>query len=105
MTGEAPGGGNQPVLAGLGPVTWSPEDGVAYEVALEVIQQVVGAYSALIARERAAAAPDAELIDSWRGERRRWQERARSLSPDDRGTVDEVSAECAALLPALRAAR
>ena len=93
------------MLAGLGPVTWSPEDGVAYEVALEVIQQVVGAYSALIARERAAAAPDAEVIGSWRSERHRWQERARSLSPDDRGTVDEISAECAARLPALRAAR
>lgn len=44
MIGEVRGSdADQPVLAGLGPVTWSPEDGVAYEVALEVIQQVVGA--------------------------------------------------------------
>ena len=106
LTGKTAGRGEgEPVLAGLGPVTWSAEDSVAYEVALEVIQQVVGAYSALIAKEERKRAPDESRVGSWRGERRRWQERGRSLAPDDRREVERVSAECAVLLRGLRARR
>jgi len=105
MIGEVRGGEDQPVLAGLGPVTWSPEDGVAYEVALEVIHQVVGAYSALIAREESAVAPDESLIGTWEQEQGRWAGRGRNLSPADSRGVDHVTAECQALLARLRAMR
>ena len=106
MMGEARGGGeDRPVLAGLGPVSWSPEDGVAYEVALEVIQQVIGAYSALIAKEESRAASDASLIESWEQEQGRWAGRGRELDPADRRGIDQVVAECQALLARLRAMR
>lgn len=105
MTGSPVGGGGQPVLAALGPVAWALEDGVAYEVALEVIQQVVGAYSALIAKEESADAPNTLAIEAWEREQGQWVRTGRELSPADRTGVDRVTAECQALVAALRAMR
>lgn len=93
------------VLSRLGPVTWSWNDGVAYEVALEGINQVVGAYSGLIAREEASENPDTEAIESWRTARSEWVRERKALSPSDRAAVDQVRAESAALLAQLRAQR
>jgi hypothetical protein len=93
------------VLAGLEAATWSPEDGVAYEVALEGINQVVGAYSALIGREEASDTPDAAAIESWRTAQGEWAQKRRALSPVDRAGVDQVRAACSALLAELRGSR
>ncbi|MGW4759349.1 hypothetical protein [Streptomyces chartreusis] len=44
----------EPASAHMGAATWSSEDGTAFEVALEGINHVVGAYSRLTAEARAA---------------------------------------------------
>jgi hypothetical protein len=98
-------GEDESVLARIGTATWSPEDGVAYEVAVEAINQVVGAYSGLIGREEATDSPDATAIESWRTARGEWARRRRALSPADRAGVDRVLEECSALLPELRGRR
>src|SRR5262249_23688942 len=93
------------VLSRLGPVTWSWNDGIAYEVALEGINQVVGAYGGLIGRGGASDDPDREAIESWVAAQNEWEDKRESLSPADRIGVDRVKAECAALLAELRARR
>ena len=98
-------GEDESVLAGLQAATWSPEDGVAYEVALEGINQIVGAYSGLIGREEASDNPAAAAIGAWRAAQSEWARRRRSLSPDDRAGVEQVLEECAALLTELRGRR
>ncbi|MGW7648329.1 hypothetical protein [Streptomyces bobili] len=88
------------VLLTMGTATWSSEDGTAYEVALEGINHVVGAYTRLIGESEAANAT--ERADSLSGEQRRWAARRRTLTPADRAEVDAVTAECARLLAELR---
>jgi len=79
-----------PVLSQLQPFTWSTEDGVAYEAALEAINGAVGAYSALIAAEEAKPDPDPRVIAEARAgqaECARWREQ---LHPADRAAVAET---------------
>ncbi|MGW3100008.1 hypothetical protein ACWDCC_41960 [Streptomyces sp. NPDC001102] len=87
-------------LQNMETATWSPEDGTAYEVALEGINHVVGAYSGLIAEAETAA--DTERAEQLAAEQRRWAARRKSLTPADRAGVDAVTAECARLLRQLR---
>ncbi|MDX6282156.1 MAG: hypothetical protein QOH03_3227 [Kribbellaceae bacterium] len=77
------------VLAELGSASWSGEDAVRYEVALEGAGQVVGFYAGLIAREEAAGTPDSAAIAGWRDAQEAWAVRRRELTPLD---VDEVAA-------------
>ena len=88
------------VLRNMGTATWSAEDGTAYEVALEGINHVVGAYSGLIAEAETEA--DAARVENLTAERRGWAARRGSLTPADRAEVDAVTAECARLLAELR---
>lgn len=87
-------------LQNMGTATWSAEDGTAYEVALEGINHVVGAYSRLIAEAETAVAT--ERAETLSAEQRRWAARRKSLTPADRAEVDAVTAECARLLAELR---
>ncbi|WP_329417905.1 hypothetical protein OG802_35535 (plasmid) [Streptomyces sp. NBC_00704] len=87
-------------LQGMGTAMWSSEDGTAYEVALEGINHVVGAYSRLIAEAEAAGAT--ERVENLSAEQRRWAARRKSISPADRTEVDAVTAECARPLAELR---
>ncbi|MFF5189393.1 hypothetical protein ACFY30_37450 [Streptomyces sp. NPDC000345] len=80
--------------------TWSSQDGAAYEVALEGINHVVGAYSRLIAEAETAA--DAKRVESLTAEQRRWSARRVTLTPADRAEVDAVAVECSRLLAELR---
>ena len=100
-----PQGEDQSVVGRLGAVTWSPEDGVSYEVALEGINQVVGAYSRLIGREEASDSPDVAAIESWRTAQGEWVNIRKELSPADTDGVKRVRALCRTLLPELRAQR
>jgi hypothetical protein len=77
------------VLAGLGSASWSGEDAVRYEIALEGAGQVIGFYTELIAREQAAGTPDAAAIADWRRAQQAWAVRRRELTPSN---VDEVAA-------------
>jgi hypothetical protein len=88
------------VLQNMGTATWSSEDGTAYEVALEGINHVVGAYSRLIGEAEAADAT--ERAEALTAEQGRWAARRRTLTPADRAEVDAVTAECARLLTELR---
>lgn len=89
-----------PVLAGMGTASWPAEDGTAYEVALEGINHVVGAYSALISR--AERAGDAALASELTAAQRAWAARRVSLTPEDRAGVDAVTTESTQVLEKLR---
>ncbi|MFE7443790.1 hypothetical protein ACFU7X_25455 [Streptomyces chartreusis] len=93
----------EPASAHMGTATWSSEDGTAFEVALEGINHVVGAYSRLIAEARAADNND--QADALVAERAQWSRRRKGLSPADRAAVDTVTADSARLLEQLRAAQ
>lgn len=100
----APAGGRKSsdgVLAGLGKSTWSEEEGVSYEVALDIVNEVVGAYSGLIGREEAAPSPDAAKIANWRQAKLAWAQKRRELSPTDPQAVASVRREAAYLLRTL----
>jgi hypothetical protein len=78
------------VLSQLQSFTWSSEDSVAYEAAIEAINGAVGAYSALIAAEEAKQQPDQSAISDaqeGRAECARWREQ---LDPADRAAVAET---------------
>ncbi|MFI8101232.1 hypothetical protein [Streptomyces sp. NPDC086023] len=88
------------VLGSLGPAAWSEEDGRAYEVALDGINQVVGAYSGLIAA--AERAGEADRVRGLRQEQARWSAKRLDLTPADRQEVDAITAEAAGVLRGLR---
>ncbi|MDX2692188.1 hypothetical protein [Streptomyces ipomoeae] len=88
------------VLSSMATATWSAEDGTAYEVALEGINHVVGAYSGLI--DEAKTAHDTARAETLIAERRRWAARRESLTPARRTEVDVITAECSRLLAQLR---
>jgi hypothetical protein len=92
-----------PVLSQLQGFTWSSEDSVAYEAALEAINGVVGAYSALIAAEGAKSEPDQAVISAARDgqtECARWREQ---LDPADRAAVAETRRRFSQLASEVRA--
>ncbi|MFD0151143.1 hypothetical protein ACWGQ4_02345 [Streptomyces sp. NPDC055721] len=90
-------------LANMGTASWSAEDGTAYEVALEGINHVVGAYSRLIAR--AEEAGDADRAAALAAEQSAWAARRKILTPQNRAEVDTVTDESAQMLTQLRSAR
>jgi hypothetical protein len=51
-------------LEDLQPFAWPDEQSVSYEVALELIGQVVAGYEALIDREQSKVSPDAEAVNA-----------------------------------------
>jgi len=93
------------VLSQLQSFTWSSEDSVAYEAAIEAINGAVGAYSALIAAEEAKQEPDLEAIataQSARADCANWRER---LDPADREAVAETRRRFSQLARDVRDAR
>jgi hypothetical protein len=86
----------------LASFTSSEEEAVAYEVALEHINEVVGACSARIARERARPDPDRDAIAAWLAEQGRCAEVRRGLDPSDHAAVARVRKEYAVLARLLR---
>jgi hypothetical protein len=94
MVEYRPGMGAHPgVLTELGQAPWSAEEAVAYEVALEGVNQVIAFYSGLIGQEESAAEPDSAAIAGWRGEQQAWAARRRRLSPLDTEAVRSIRDE------------
>ena len=93
--------GSQSILDGLGKASWSEEEGVSYEVALDMVNEVVGAYSGLIGREEASPSPDTAKIAAWRQAKVVWAHKRRDLSPADPQAVQAVRREAADLLRTL----
>ncbi|RKE05000.1 hypothetical protein [Streptomyces sp. TLI_171] len=91
----------EPVLSTIGTASWTYEEGIAYEVAVEGISQVVGAYTGLIAAARNTH-PDSPAVANWREQQQIWERRRRDLHPGDTQRVADVRAECKALLARLR---
>ncbi|MFF5787971.1 hypothetical protein ACFY8P_23780 [Streptomyces sp. NPDC012693] len=91
------------VLAHTGTASWTAEDGTAYEVALEGNSHVVGAYSGLIAR--AEETGDADRAAELTAAQGNWAARRKTLTPEDRSEVDELTAESARVLQQLRSER
>lgn len=83
------------IVGQLPPYTWSDEESVSYEAAVEAINEVVGACSARIADERAKAEPDASAIATWSDERRRCHELRQRLDPTDHEQIARVRRESA----------
>jgi hypothetical protein len=92
---------NPSVLAGLQPFTWSNDESVAYEVALEMISQAIGCYTALIERERRGE-NRAELIEQWDDAQTESARQQRELDASDPAEVARVRDEYAALVRKLR---
>ncbi|MGW2210782.1 hypothetical protein [Streptomyces sp. NPDC001781] len=88
---------NEPVIGNLPPHTWSSEQSVAYEAAIEAINGVVGAYSRLIAD--AEHRPDAQdTVAEYRRLRTACQQQRRGLRADDVQAVARVRADYATRL-------
>jgi hypothetical protein len=93
------------VLEGLRPFGWSNEESVSYEVALELITQVVAEYNGLIYKERAKEFPDAERIAAWTASKQEYIAQRRALQVDDTASVAIFHAESTRLLHELRTSR
>jgi hypothetical protein len=93
------------VLEGLRPFAWSNEQSVSYEVALELISQVVAEYNGLISRERAKESPRTERIAAWTASKQEHIAQRRALQVDDTASVARLHAESTQLLHELRTSR
>lgn len=94
----------EPITGSLEPYVWDSEAAVAYEAAVEAINGVVGAYSALISREekRSAESRDATAISEWHRLQGECQQTRQGIDPDDAEQVRAVRSEYAARLRELR---
>ncbi|MFE4634805.1 hypothetical protein ACFRJ1_15705 [Streptomyces sp. NPDC056773] len=93
---------SEPVIGHLRPYAWSSEQSVAYEAAIEAINGVVGAYSALIA-DAESRTSTADEIAEYRRLRTECQQERRSLRAEDGENVDRVRTTYAARLRELTA--
>jgi hypothetical protein len=95
---------NEPITGSLDPYTWDSEAAVAYEVAIEAINGVVGAYSALIHDEEQRPEPDGERIAELRRLRTECQRERERINPDDATQVAEIRQRYSQRLRGLRSA-
>lgn len=98
-SGDAPAQG---IIDQLEPFVWSDQESVAYEAALEAINELVGAYTALIARERATETPDLDAITRWTQQRAACAGARRALDPTDHAEVARVRIDYPARTAAVR---
>ena len=77
----------EPALGQMKGFTWSTAESAAYEAALDAINLAVGAYTALIASEEAAPAPDPEVIATARAGRAECARWRGQLDPADHAAV------------------
>ncbi|WCD91264.1 hypothetical protein KPP03845_200225 (plasmid) [Streptomyces xanthophaeus] len=71
----------------LQPYAWSNEETAAYEAAIEAVNGLVGAYSALIAAEEAKPAPDQGIIDNALAAQTRATRERENLRSEDREQI------------------
>lgn len=81
---------------------WSSQEAVAYEAAVEAINEVRALYTGLIAREQTTAQPDEQRIAAWTRERSACAQVTRSLDPADRAQVATVRRDYTARAVQLR---
>ena len=80
----------EPITGSLDPYTWDSEAAVAYEVAIEAINGVVGAYSRLIDDEEQRPEPDGERLAELGSLILECQRERERINPDDAKQVADV---------------
>lgn len=86
----------EPVTSRLDAHQWSSEQSVSYEVAVEAINEVVGAYTALMVQ-------DPDRSEEYQRARRRCHEDRRGLRADDDEAVARIRSSYTTELTELRA--
>jgi predicted hotdog family 3-hydroxylacyl-ACP dehydratase len=94
---------HRPVLDQLEPYSWSSEESVAYEAAIEAINAAVGAYSAVIAEQESKAAPDAAVIAAAEAAQATCALHREQLDPTDHDQISATRRQFAELAERIRA--
>ena len=89
---SAPGEG-KPLTLQMQPFEWDSEESVAYEAAVEAVNEVVGAYSARIATEEAEPVPDAARIAAAEAGQAECARRREQLDPADHAQISAARHE------------
>ncbi|MFD3699630.1 hypothetical protein ACFWUZ_26465 [Streptomyces sp. NPDC058646] len=84
---------------------WSNEETAAYEAAIEAVNGLVGAYTAVIAAEEAKAQPNREAIDAARAAQHRLAREREALRSSDHQQIAEARSRYSALARDVRASR
>ncbi len=82
---------------------WSNEETAAYEAAVEAVNGLVGAYTAVIAAEEAKAQPNREAIDAARAAQHRLAREREALRSTNHEQIAEARARYSALAREVRA--
>jgi len=87
-------------FAGEISVSWTAEQGVAFECAREYIAELIAIQSKLLARERTKPAPDADTISRLQQEQARLVAERSTLKVQDSIAIDRIRKEYGARLKA-----
>ncbi|MFF5447214.1 hypothetical protein [Streptomyces sp. NPDC012888] len=79
-----------PLIASISGFTWSSEESVAYEAAIEAINGAVGAYTARIHAERAKPHPDHDLVTDLLDGQRQCARAREELKPTDHAQIADT---------------
>jgi len=90
------------VMDRMTPLDYSSDDGVALEVAIETINEVVGAYNARLYAEQAKPEPDASVVAKLRKARTDCIHDQDSFRLTDMAHIEATRLHYAALLHSLR---
>lgn len=85
------------------PAGWSHADGVAYEIAQDILTQLIAAAGQQITRLRGNPDPDPAQIADWQARRATWAQRRLALTPAETSAVRQVLEDDAATLRAIQA--
>ncbi len=93
----------QPLTLQMQSFEWCSEESVAYEAAVEAINEVVGAYAARIATEEAKPIPDAARIAAAEAGQAECARRRERLDPADHAQISVARREFSDLARRIRA--
>ena len=97
--------GDPSVISHLQGFTWSTSESVAYEAAVEAINEAVGAYSAVIAAEEARKNPSPQVLERARAGQAACARSREQLDPADRAAVASARQEFSDLSRRIRRGR
>jgi hypothetical protein len=86
------------VLSRIEPHGWDPDTVAAYEVAVDLLNQVVGVHSARIRDAERTEPPDEQAVAALREEQAKYVDARRHLQPSDHEQVARIRWECAAII-------
>lgn len=98
-------GRDRSVISHLQGFTWSTGESVAYEAAVEAINEAVGAYSAVIAAEEVKKNPSQRVLERARAGQAACARSREQLDPSDHVAVASARQEFSALSRRIRQGR